>query len=221
MGFARRELNDDTIQWNRIQAQLESAPHDPDEPLLVDGLVTHGEKRSDEDDENATTREVLEEIPPKRSKPPRPTRSPRTPPAPSLRPLPKVASPEVAEERLPRIKAAAARVKRLKKSAIDPNKTYRRGKILFEPSVQKFGTVVYSAPGYVRLEMRDGTQSTQGKPPLADRRNFVLANFERMDNKTMAQILEISVHTMRRLCHEFGLKRHRKDKSTEKLRKTA
>jgi DNA-directed RNA polymerase specialized sigma24 family protein len=71
----------------------------------------------------------------------------------------------------------------------------------------------------VRLALRDGTESTQGKPPLEDRKNFVLANFERLDNKTMAEILDISVHTMRRLCHEYGLKRY--GKKSEPRRKTA
>ncbi len=219
MGFSRRELNEDAIQWNRIQAQLESAEdHDPEEPLLVDGLVTQGGKTDDDDDETSSEGELMEELPRPRRQPPRPTRAARTAANRSTKALPKLASPEVAAERLPMIKAAAERVKRLKKMAISPDKKYRKGRTLFDPSVQKFGVVVYSAPGYVRLEMRDGTQSTQGKPPLEDRRNFVIANFDRMDNKTMAEILDISVHTMRRLCHEYGLRRHGRAKATQQLR---
>jgi hypothetical protein len=216
MGFARREFDDDAIKWNRIQAQLESAEdHDPDEPLLVDGLNTTEKETSDDEEDEAPARRSSA-----RRAPPRPTRAARTAPRAPLRPLPQIASPEVAEARLPKIKAAAERMKRMKKVAINPEKKYRRGQVLFDPGVQKFGSVVYTGPGYVRLEMRDGSQATQGKPPLEDRKNFVLANFERMDNKTMADILDISVHTMRRLCHEYGLKRYGK-KQTESRRKTA
>lgn len=216
MGFARREFDDDAIKWNRIQAQLESAEdHDPDEPLLVDGLNTT--EKADDDDEES---EEKQRSAPRRRSPPRPTRAARAAPSPTLRPLPQVASQEVAEARLPKIKAAAERMKRMKKVAINPEKKYRRGQVLFDPGVQKFGTVIFAAPGYVRLEHRDGSQSTQGKPPLDDRKNFVLANFERLDNKTMADILDISVHTMRRLCHEYGLKRYGK-KDRPARRKTA
>ncbi len=210
MSFPRRETaNDDAVRWNRIQAQLERAgDHDPDEPLLVDGLATTANPV--ESEESDRTPEVMS-APRRRTKkhsPPRPPRAERAAPAPRRRPLPKISSPEVAEKRLPKIRAAAERVKRMKRIAIDPEKTHRRGKVLFDPVVQKFGQVVYSSPGYVRLEMRDGSQSAHGKPPMEDRRNFVLANFDRMSNKNMAEILEISVHTMRRLCHEYGLRRH-------------
>lgn len=129
--------------------------------------------------------------------------------------LPKVASPEVARRRLPAIKRSAERMRRMKKAAIDPGKRYRLGQRLFDPAVQKFGEVVYTDVGYVRIAFSDGTESAHGKPPLEDRKNFVHANFERMDNKTMAEILDISVHTMRRLCHEYGLKRHGKKKKSQ------
>jgi hypothetical protein len=223
MGFSRPELDEDSIQWNRIQAQLESAEdHDPEEPLLIDGLAAAA--KSDEDDEEREGEEETIAAPSgegmRRAPPPRLTRAPAAPPAAPRRPLPKLASPQVAAERLPMLRAAAERVKRLKKVAIDPDKTHRKGKLLFDPGAQKFGSVVFSAPGYVRLQMRDGTQSTVGKPPLGDRKQFILANFDRMDNKSMAEILAISVHTMRRLCHEYGLKRHGQEKDVER-RKSA
>ena len=215
MGFSRPELNEDSIQWNRIQAQLESAEdHDPEEPLLVEGLNT---TRTDNEDSDSDSEQEDYGKNREKRQPPRISRAKSTVPRPTLRPLPKVSSPEVAAERLPKIKAAAERIKRLKKNAIDPGKTHRVGKVVFDPSVQKFGKIVFSAPGYVRLEMRDGTASTVGKPPLDDRRNFVLANFDRLDNQTMAEILEISVHPMRRLCHEYGLKRH--GRQAKELRK--
>ncbi|MDF1565539.1 MAG: hypothetical protein P1V51_21050 [Deltaproteobacteria bacterium] len=122
-------------------------------------------------------------------------------------------SPE-AEARLVAIKRAAARIRRVKKAAVDVSRTYRLGQRVFDPAAQSFGRVVFAAEGYVRLELSDGSESAHGKPPLEDRRAFVSANFERMDNKTMADILDISVHTMRRLCHEYGLKRHGKSKAS-------
>jgi len=112
--------------------------------------------------------------------------------------------------RLTALKRAANRVRRLEKAAIDLTKTYRVGQRLFDPEAQRFGRVIFAAEGYFRLELSDGSSSAHGKPPLDDRKAFVCANFERMDNKQMADILEISVHTMRRLCHEYGLRRHAK-----------
>ncbi len=202
MGFSRPDF-DDEAEWQKARRRFEERA----EAELSEEDLYGEEVDEDEEEAQEETLDLESEPAPRRRPETRRARSrSRTPVA----PLGRVASPEVASERLPQIKKSAERVRRMKKVAIDPSKHYRVGKVVFDPTVQKFGEVVYSAPGYVRIRMRDGTETTHGKPPLEDRKNFVFANFERMDNKTMAEILGISVHTMRRLCHEYGLKRHPK-----------
>ncbi len=203
MGFSRPDFEDEA-QWQKARKRFEEE---------VEAALT--EEDEDEFAEDHLDDEDLEAEPSAEPERRRPARRERARGGP-VTPLKRVASAEVAQARLPEIKRAADRMRRLKKVAIDPEKTYKVGKVVFDPTVQKFGEVVYSAPGYVRIRLRDGTETTHGKPPLEDRKNFVFANFDRMDNKTMAEILGISVHTMRRLCHEYGLKRHPKPEKARK-----
>lgn len=205
MAFSRPEYDEDSIQWDRIRARIEDDDgSSPDEEFSVDGLRNNESSDDDESSEDGAADKKTAA-----ARPARPARSAGTARRP-VRPLPRVASPEVAEQRLPLIRQAAERVRKMKQVAVDPGKKYRLGQVVFDPAAQRFGEVAYAAEGYVRLRLRDGSESAHGKPPLEDRRNFIVANFERMDNKTMSEILGISVHTMRRLCHEYGLKRHGK-----------
>lgn len=213
MGFSRPEYDEDKIQWNRIRARLEDDDEGEEQQELT-GPGMSADADNEDGEENPAETAAGQDG--RRRPATRPSRGAGSKARRALKPLPRLASPEIAEERLPKIKAAAQRMKKLKKVAVDPEKRYRVGQKVFDPMVQKFGKVVLAAPGYVRIEMRDGTQTAHGKPPLDDRKNFVLANFDHMDNKTMAEILEISVHTMRRLCHDYGLKRHGKKKAARR-----
>jgi len=218
MGFSRPEYDEDRIQWNRIRARIEDDDDGEEQQELAVG-VDDGDDDDQEETANGNGPAAAQNG--RRRPAARPSRGAGSKARRALKPLPRLASPEVAEERLPKIKAAAQRMKKLKKVAVDPEKSYRVGQKVFDPMVQKFGKVVLTAPGYVRIQMRDGTQTAHGKPPLDDRKNFVVANFEHMDNKTMAEILEISVHTMRRLCHDYGLKRHGKKKAPKRAAASA
>lgn len=206
MAFSRPEYDEDRIQWKAIQARIEDG--DDESPRSAGALAT---ERLDDDGPDAGPEETPEGEGQARRRPS--ARGSRSGSRRPVRPLPRVASPEVAEKRLPRLKAAAARVNKLKEVPIDPTRAYKLGQRVFDPTVQKFGEVVHTGEGYVRIRMHDGTEAAHGRPPLEDRKNFVLANFDRMDNKTMAEILGISVHTMRRLCHDYGLKRHGRKKA--------
>lgn len=202
MAFSRPEYDEDRIQWKAIQARIEDG--DDESPRSAGSLAA--ERLDTDDGPDAGPEETPEGEGQARRRPS--ARGNRSTSRRPVRPLPRVASPEVAEKRLPRLKAAAARVNKLKEVPIDPTRSYKIGQKVFDPTVQKFGEVVHTDEGYVRIRMHDGTEAAHGRPPLDDRKNFVLANFDRMDNKTMAEILGISVHTMRRLCHDYGLKRH-------------
>jgi len=114
------------------------------------------------------------------------------------------------DKRLAAIKSAARRVDELRSAGVDLTRAYKIGDRVFDSEAEAFGEVIYAGDGYIRLQLRDGSERTHGRPPMDDRKAFIIANFERMDNKAMAEIVDISVHTMRRLCHEYGLKRRRK-----------
>jgi len=212
MAFSRPDYDEDSIKWNTIRARLE----DDDGSSESASSLNLAADQNDDDDEDEEEVDGTSGSRGSRRRVRPAGRSSRRP----VRPLPRVASPEVAEKRLPRLKAAAARVNKLKEVAVDPARKYKVGQRVFDPVVQKFGEVVHTAEGYVRIRMRDGSETAHGRPPLDDRKNFVIANFDRMDNKTMAEILGISVHTMRRLCHDYGLKRQGRKKS-EARRQTA
>lgn len=204
MGFTRKDPNEDAVQWKQLQRQLGGSEETNEvDPTLLRGLdgelVDDALESESENEEEAQTRPEAPD-----------TRAAARAPS---HPIPRRSSEALAELRLGDIKKAAERMRRLKKASVDPSRTYRAGKRVFDPTLQKFGTVVYSSEGYVRIQHPGGDESAHGKPPLEDRRNFVRANFERMDNRTMADILGISVHTMRRLCHEYGLKRHGQPKA--------
>ncbi len=211
MAFSRPDYDEDSIKWNTIRARLED---DDGSGENADAVNLAADDDDDKDDEEEVDLAGGARSSRRRARPA--SRGSRRP----VRPMPRLASPEVAEKRLPRLKAAAARVNKLREVAVDPARKYKVGQRVFDPTVQKFGEVVTAAEGYVRIRMRDGSESAHGRPPLDDRKNFVLANFDRMDNKTMAEILGISVHTMRRLCHDYGLKRQGRKKPAAS-RKTA
>lgn len=199
MGFSRRDP-DDAMQWRRLQAKVLDGEDEPvSETRAIGEALTEGSTASVEGEAETDEVQPISFDRPARQ----PIRTPATRVSEDVVPL----SPEAAE-RLTAIKRAAARIRRLQKAAVDLTRTYRVGQRVYDPTAQAFGRVVYAAEGYVRLQLSDGTHSAHGKPPLEDRRAFVLANFDRMDNRTMAEILGISVHTMRRLCHEYGLRRH-------------
>ena len=210
MAFSRPDYDEDNIKWNTIQARLED---DDGGGQNADAVNL----AADDNDDDGDDEEEVDSASGARGSRRRVRPAGRTSRRP-VRPMPRVASPEVAEKRLPRLKAAAARVNKLREVAVDPARKYKVGQRVFDPTVQKFGEVVTATDGYVRIRMRDGTEAAHGRPPLEDRKNFVIANFDRMDNKTMAEVLGISVHTMRRLCHDYGLKRQGRKKPAAALK---